>query len=163
MLSEVRELPAVSPASTTRKRGSILRPMIHLAFVVSMVVLIWWSLHKQRRRDAAPDVPAVVVAVDPPPPAAFPENITLRFNDFSGIEHRTTLGYMQFLTPPKMGEEVIIRYLPEAPDSPLGPVCFRDVGFDTAIPYGVGIFAIYSFLHLLASGTKGLRIRPRSR
>ncbi len=162
MLSEVRELPAVSASPITRKSGSRLLPMVHLAFVASMGVLIGWSLHMQRRWDAAPDVPAVVVALDPPPPAIFAEDITLSFDDSSGVERRTTLGHMQFLNSPKLGDEFNIRYLPEAPESPLGPVGFRDVGFDTAVPYGVGIFAIYAVLNVFASGSLGFRVRPRS-
>ncbi|MEQ1827010.1 MAG: hypothetical protein ABL921_13730 [Pirellula sp.] len=152
-LSEVRELPATSTTPTQRKRMSVLVALLHLILVASLGTVIWRAIQLQRRWDAASEVPAVVVALDPPPPNVLPNNITVRFNDSHGIEHSQTLGHLQFLMTPKMGDEVNIRYLPDEPDTVLGPVASRDIGFETAIPYVFGIVAIYSFLQLILFGT----------
>ena len=81
-----------------------------------------------------------------------PNNITVSFNDSSGVEHLQTLEYMQFEMAPKLGDEINVRYLPGAPYTVLGPVAFRDVGFSSAFPYGVGILAVYSVLQLIVYG-----------
>jgi hypothetical protein len=160
-LSEVREMPALATAPTLHKSRTILSVVIHLALVASIGTLIWWVMQLQRRWDAATEVPAVVVAVDPPPPNVLPTYITLSFNDSAGTEHRPTLGYMQFEMTPKLGDEVNIRYLPDAPDKVLGPAAFRVVGFDSAFPYGMGILAIYSVLQLIVVGALPFRASRR--
>ena len=153
-LSEVREIPAASMAATIRKRSrkTTLSLIIHLALAASIGILVWWASQLQRRWDGAIEVSAVVVALDPPPPSPLPNNITVSFNDSSGIEHRQTLGYMQFEMAPKLGDEINVRYLPGAPDEVLGPVAFRDVGFSSAFPYGAAIIAVYSVLQLIVYG-----------
>lgn len=151
-LSEVRELPAVSLASKERNRVLSLTVLIHLALVASLGILVWQAIQLQQRWNSAIEVSALVVALDPPPPNPLPNEITVSFSDANGIERRHTLGHMQFLATPKMGEEVNVRFLPESPDKVLGPVAFRDAGFETAVPYGVGIIAIYSFLYLAILG-----------
>ena len=161
MLSEVRELPVVTTTPTIRNRISILGRLIHLALFASMGILIWCGIQMQRRWDAAVEVPAVVVAVDPPPPNVLPDNITVSFRDSNGAERRQTLGHMQFYMSPKLGEEVHIRYLPDAPDAALGPVGYSSVGFDAAVPYGIGIIAIYSILQLVVLGKSTFRLRRK--
>ena len=148
-LSEVRELPAASTTPTKRKRNSVLFAFIHLMLVTSIGTVVWSSVQLQRRWDAAPEVPAVVVSLDPPPPSVLPNSITVSFNDSNGAEHKKTLDYLQFMTTPKLGDEVRIRYMPSDPNSVLGPVAFKDIGFETAIPSVFGIVAVYSFLQLL--------------
>ncbi len=165
LLSEVRELPAISTAttistaSTKRHRKFIRSSLIHLSFVASMGTLIWWAILLQQKWDAAPEVPAVVVALDRP---VLPENITVSFSDSNGTEHRQSLGYMQFAMSPKLGDEINVRYLPDAPDKVLGPGAIWDVGLNAALPYGIGILAIYSFLQLVVFGGKSFRSRRRS-
>ena len=112
----------------------------------------------QQKWDAAPEVPAVVVALDKP---VLPENITVSFNDSNGTEHRQTLGYMQFDMSPKLGDEINVRYLADAPDKVLGPGAIWDVGLNAALPYGIGILAIYSFLQLMIFGGKSFRARRK--
>ena len=85
----------------------------------------------------------------------------MSFNDADGTERRQTLGHMQFLMTPKMGDEVNVRFLPGSPDKVLGPVAFRDVGFETALPYGIGILAVYSVLQLAVFGRSQSRHRRR--
>ncbi len=158
-LSEVRELPAPSSLTTVRNRKILLSVTIHCALVVSLGILVYWAIQLQRKWNVAPEVPAVVVALDPPPPHPLPERITLQLNDSKGTERRHTLGYMQFCMTPTLGDEVNIRYLPDAPDEVLGPVAARDVGFESALPYGIGILAIYSFLQLIVLGASRFRAR----
>ena len=160
-LSEVRELPVTLAAPTIRSRKSILSILIHLALVASIGGLIWWAVQLQQRWDAAIEVTALVVALDPPPPNVLPDKITVSFNDADGKERRQTLGHMQFFMTPKLGDEVNVRFLPESPDKVLGPVAFRDVGFETVFPFGIGILAIYSILQLAVLGTSQFR-RGRS-
>ncbi len=157
LLSEVRELPAASSTSTKRNRKAILIAPIQLALFASIGTLVWWAMQLQQRWDAAPEVPAIVVALDPPPPNILPNKITVSFNDAAGNQHRSILGHMQFLTTPKLGEEVKVRFLPESPEMVIGPVAFRDVGFKTAFPYGIGILAVYSILQLAVLGSSQFR------
>ncbi len=163
LLSEVRELPAASLTTVKSKGKSILSAPLHLMLICSIGVLIWWAIQLQRRWDAAIEVPAVVVALDPPPPSVLPSTVTVSFSDAGGNEHRETLGHMQFLTPPKLGDEVNVRFLPESPDNILGPVAVRDVGFDTAFPYGIGILAVYTILQLaVLGGSQFQRVRNQN-
>lgn len=161
LLSEVRELPAASMVPTRRNRMSIWTALVHLVFFVAMGTLVWWAFRLQQRWDAAIEAKAIVVALDPPPPSVLPTNITVSFPDASGNERRHTLGFMQFLMTPKLGDEVSVRFLPESPEKVLGPVASRNVGFETAFPYGMGIFAIYCVLQLIGLGR--LRFRPRQK
>lgn len=156
MLSEVREIPEASLAASSRKgnrsRKLILSAMLHLGLVAAILILILWAMQLQRRWDAATEVPAVVVAMDPSPPHPLPNDITVSFNDSSSVERRQVLGYRQFEASPKLGDEINVRYLPDAPDNVLGPVAARDIGFESALPCGIGILAIYSVLHLILLG-----------
>ncbi len=153
MLSEVRELPVTSTSTSTPHKDfsfkSILVAMVHLALIASIGTLIWWAVQLQRRWDAATEVPAVVVALEPSSPKVLPLEITVSFTDSSGAQRRHTLGYTQFDTTPNLGDECTIRYLPDSPGMVLGASQYRSVGFDRAIPYGIGILAIYSFLQLI--------------
>jgi hypothetical protein len=165
-LSEVREMPMVSGAThsgtilnQTKFRELMIRSVMFLALLVSIGFVIGWGVRLQRSWDARPDMPAVVVAVDPPPPAFFPDKITVNFTDASGAERRETLDHTQFLTTPHLGDEVNIKFLPDSPEIVLGPVGYRDVGFNTAFPYGMGILAIGSALQLVVLGTTAARRR----
>jgi hypothetical protein len=165
-LSEVRDMPMDTVATNqlfgpqqANFRKSIAQSMMLVALFVAAGSVLWWGISLQQRWDAVPEVPAVVVAVDPPPPNPLPDNITVAFTDLSGIERKKTLYHTQFLTTPKLGDEVSIKYLPNSPETVLGPVGFRDVGFSTAFPYGIGILAIGSALQLIVSGAKASRRR----
>lgn len=162
-LSEVRELPAASTAPTARNRKSvsIFNVLIHVALVAALGTLVWWAVQLQQRWDAAIEVPATVVALNPPPPNPLPDKVTVSFKDVGGNEQRHTLGFMQFMMTPKMGDEVKVKFLPESPDQVLGPVAFRNVGFETAFPYGIGLLAIYSLLQLILFGRSRYRRRRR--
>lgn len=162
-LSEVRELPAASIVPIQRKRNSvsILNVLIHVVLVVAIGALVTWAIQLQRRWDAATDVRATVVALDPPPPHVLPNDITVSFRDSEGNERRQTLGHMQFMMTPKLGEEVNVRFLPDSPNKVLGPVAFRDVGFETAMPYGIRILATYSIVQLVIFGRTNIRPRRR--
>ncbi len=164
-LSEVRELPAASTAPTGRNRKSIsiFNVLIHVALIAAIGTLVWWAVQLQQRWDAAIEVPATVVALDPPPPNPLPDKITVSFKDAGGNEQRHTLGFMQFMMTPKMGDEVNVKVLPESPNQVLGPVAFRNVGFETALPYGIGILAIYSTLQLILFGRSRFRRRRHRR
>jgi len=158
-LSEVRELPPASLMPTQNNRGSISKALVHLVFLATLGALIWWAIRLQHRWDGAIEAIAVVVAVDPPPPNVLPTNITVQFNDVGGKELRQTLGHWQFLLTPQLGDEVSVRYLAESPEMVLGPVASRDVGFQSAFPYGMGILALYSIVQLMVSGRTRFRRR----
>jgi hypothetical protein len=160
-LSEVRELPTISTTPRNQNRKPTLIGLIHLLLFGSLGILIWWAFQVQQKWDSAIEVSAVVVAVDPPAPNPLPNDITVRFQDATGKERQETLGYLQFLTTPKMGDEVQVRYLSESPDEVLGPVAARDAGYATAFPIGMGILAVYFILLLIVSGTVRHRLRSR--
>lgn len=161
LLSEVRELPTATLPQANRIRKTALSVPIHLAFVASLGVLVWWAIQLQQRWDAATEVSAVVVGVDPPPPQVLPERITVSYHDTQGTEHFQTLGHMQFMTTPQLGDEVTIRFLPDAPTHALGPVASRDIGFATAFPYGIGILTVYSLLQVALFGKRPIRKQSR--
>lgn len=150
-LSEVRELPGVVTQPTQRRPRRILSGAIHLSMIGSMALLTWWAVQLQRRWDAAIEVAATVTALAPDSPNVLPEDITVKYNDNVGVEYHRTLGYMQFPLTPKMGDVVPVRFLPESPEKALGSVGSRDVGFQTAVPYGVAILAVYSILQLVVN------------
>lgn len=163
LLSEVRELPAISlVVPTDSHRSFALNSLLHLALVAAIVVLIWKAILLQQKWNAVPDTSAVVVALEPPPPHPLPDKITVSFYDSDGVEQRQTLGYMQFMNTPKLGENVSVRYLTDAPNKVLGPVAYRDVGFDYAFPYGVGMLAAYSLVQLVLFGLLPI-LRRRSK
>lgn len=164
-LSEVRELPAASTAPIGRNRNliSIFNALIHVALVAAVGTLVGWAVQLQQRWDAAIEVPATVVALDPPPPNPLPNKITVSLKDASDNKQRHILGFKQFMIAPKMGDEVNVKFLPESPNHVLGPVAFRDVGFETAFPYGIGILAIYSSLQLVLFGRSQFRRSRRRR
>ncbi len=161
LLSEVREMPPGSIAPIKRNRMSMWMVFVHLAFVASLGTLIWWAIRLQQRWDTAFEARALVVALDPPPPNVLPTSITVSFTDADGNERRHTLGHMQFLMTPKLGEEVNVRFLPESSEKVLGPVAVRDVGFATALPFGMGMFAVYSILHLIGMRRSSFRRRHK--
>ncbi len=165
-LSEVREMPVSSGSihgetmvDQTIFRRYLERSILLMAMFVSSGFVLWWGVSLQRSWDAVPDVPAVVAAVDPPPPAFFPDKITVTFTDSAGAERRQNLDHTQFLTTPKLGDEVNVKFLPDSPEMVLGPVGYRDVGFNTAFPYGMGLLAIGSTLQLVVLSTTAARRR----
>ena len=140
------------------KRRPIARLLL-LGLFIAMGILVLKSIDMQRRWNNAPDVVAKVISVKPPPPASFPDEYTLGYVDEHGNEHQSVFRRMDIYGTPTVGDEVDIRYLPEAPNKPLGKSRFRDVGFEFAVPYGIGIFAIYWILNLLLAFIQKIRTK----
>jgi hypothetical protein len=161
LLSEVREIPVDPTIQNQRSTKMTASLLIHLGLFVSTGVLVWWVIQLQNAWNVAIEAPALVVELDPPPPHPLPDNITVLFNDTNGMETRTTLGHMQFERAPKLDDTVMVRYLPNKPDKVLGPVAWRDVGFSTAFPYGIGIFVTYCILQLIFVGKLPFRSPSR--
>lgn len=125
---------------------SRFQTMLGLGLIASLGVVVWRGIDTQRRWNEAPAVQGTVVAVEPPPPEPFPERYTIAYSDDAGVQHRVVFERMDVYVTPKVGETVEIKYLPEAPDEPLGPARVRDIAFERFVPWGIGVVAGYFVL-----------------
>ena len=92
-----------------------------------------------------------VIAVKPPD-VPFPQELTVAYRDQADQEHQVIFRPVDVYVVRELGELVEVRYLPEAPDQPLGPARFRDAAFLKYTPWGIGIVAAYLLLQV-AVGT----------
>ncbi len=159
-MSETGIIPRPMPRAV---KPSFARPILNIVAVLALGILAWRAITLQLRWNAAPDVPAIVVAVDPPPPEPFGNTFTVKYADPSGQQQQVVLDRMQFYVAPKLDEQVKIRFLPEAPDKPLGPNRIGDVGLNLAIPYACVIGMIYCVLQVAGAAFGMIRNRPWSR
>jgi hypothetical protein len=93
-------------------------------------------------------VEGIVVAVDPPPPEPFPDRFTIAYAEITGEPHQVIFERNDLYSTPKLGEKVDVRYLPEAPDKPLGPARWGDIAFEEYVPWAIGIVVGYFVLQL---------------
>ncbi|MCA9195795.1 MAG: hypothetical protein KDB03_28700 [Planctomycetales bacterium] len=148
VMSETGHIPTTKNKLRTRSGASLtLKGLL----IVAMCVLAARATWIQMRWNALPDVEATVVAVAPPPPSPFGEFFHLQYRDSLGNEFQAKLERMQFYDEPKLGQQVEIRFLPEAPHNPLGPHRWSEVGMNLAIPYALAILTVYTITLLLAS------------
>lgn len=134
-------------------------PLAERAFKVSLLLITlcfiaffgWRAWEEKKRWDNASEVQAEVVSVWPAPPDPFPSRFQLSYRDQSGKTHEVELEASDFYGTPQVGDELSLRYLPESPQTPLGPTKFRDVAFDQFVPYLLGAIGVYFVLHI-ASG-----------
>ncbi len=142
-----------SPASRTSK---IERAVMFMLLVCAALTIGFFgkrALDEKKRWDGSTEVQAVVVAVWPPPPEPFPNKFELSYQDASGKSHQIELQSSDVYGTPLVGDTVPLRYLPEAPQTALGPVAFRDLGFDRFVPYLLGTLVAYVVLQLVVSLT----------
>ncbi len=139
------------------RSGSSLTYVLHVCFAMAMGWVVWTGTLLQSNWSQAPDVTAKVIAVDPPPPEPFGNNFTVQYSDTNGKQYQAVLPRMNFYVAPKLDEEVVIRFLPNEPDKPLGPNHFKDVGFDSGVPYAIVIGMLYSALLVIVSLVGGWR------
>ncbi|MEX2185230.1 MAG: hypothetical protein WD875_00480 [Pirellulales bacterium] len=131
-----------------RPRSSRFQQLAGLALVIGIGLVIWRAIDFQRRWNESPIAEGVVVAVNPPPPEPFPDEYTIAYHDESGTLHEVVFGRADMYGLPPVGGKIELRYLPEAPDEPLGPARVRDIAIETFIPWGVGVFVAYFVLQL---------------
>jgi hypothetical protein len=127
-------------------------PLLMLWFVSLMVAfggVIWRSFELQKRWSDAPNVAATVIAVNPPAPEAFPREFKLSFPDASGLGHEVLFTSNDYSGPVKLGDAIPIRFMPEAPDKPIGPNHFSDRGLDFAMPFVIAIGVVYAVSQIL--------------
>lgn len=133
------------PAERAFKVGLLLIAMLVIAFLGRR-----YFEEKQRWNDA-PEVEAEVVDVWPAPPDPFPSRFRLSFQDQSGKSHEVDVGDRDVYGTPQVGDKVALRYLPESPQTALGPIRSRDVAFDHFVPYFLATIGAYFVLYI-ASG-----------
>lgn len=134
-------------------------PLAERAFKVSLLLITlfviaffgWRAWEEKKRWDSASEVQAKVFSVWPAPPEPFPSRFQLSYQDQSGTTHEVELEASDFYGTPQVGDDISLRYLPESPQMPLGPIKFRDVAFDHFVPYFLATIGAYFLLHI-ASG-----------
>jgi hypothetical protein len=133
------------PAERAFKVCLLLIAMLVVAFLGRQA----WE--EKKRWDNAPEVEAEVASVWPPPPDPFPSRSHITYKDQLGKTHDVELENNHFFGTPQVGDKVTLRYLPDSPQTALGPVMFRDIAFDHFVPYILGTIGVYFVLHI-ASG-----------
>lgn len=149
-LSQRADLPTylLRPLQGKKRAGGCLRSLATLALIAALGWLVWNALLYQQRWNNAPVVEGVVTDVQPPPPEPFPNDFTIAYQDEAGNPHQVVLHVADVYTTRNVGDKVEIRYLPEAPDQPLGPARYRDAAFLKFVPWGAGILAAYWVVQL---------------
>jgi hypothetical protein len=150
-MSELGRIPKFSRtiASAEDSRTKRVRNSLTILLTVALGMVAWRAIELQRRWNALPDIPATVIAVVPPPPAPFGDQFQLRYLDESGRVHEVALERMAFFDQPKLDSIVHIRYLPEAPDEPLGDRRLADVGMTYGLPRAAVVVAMYAGILLI--------------
>lgn len=142
------ELSRASGVSQSPATGPLPK-LLTLALFAALGLLAWRAVEYQRRWNATPIVAGEVIAVQPPPPEPFPEKFTIAYRDLAGQDHQVVLKSTELYGLHKLGDKVELRFLPEAPDRPLGPAQVRDAGIDKCMPWGIGIFMAYIALQII--------------
>lgn len=123
-----------------------IRSLLTLACVAGVALVAWQGFQYQVRWNQSLSAEGTVIAVKPPPPDPFPDELTVEYADPTGKQHQTVFRRADVYITREVGEKVEVRYLPEAPDQPLGPARYRDAAFVEYMPYGIGIVAVYLVL-----------------
>lgn len=141
-------LRSTTPAAQAR---SWFQSLSRLAVFVALGLLMWQAIGYQQRWNVAPVAEGEVVEVRPLPPDPFPMEFVVAYRDHNGGAHQAVFKRADIYTSPAIGEKVEVRYLPEAPDQPLGPARYRDIAFEKFVPWAIGIVAAYTVLQLIVS------------
>ncbi len=137
------------PSSVRAPEKSGLQCLGGIAFLAAVGLVVWLAVDYQQQWNAAPVVEAEVIAIDPPPPETFPERYTVAYLDTTGKRQEAVLDRWEIYAFPKVGDKVEIRYLPEAPDKPMGPAKVQDAGVSKYLPWGIGVVVGYFVLQML--------------
>ena len=119
------------------------------ALVISLGFLGLQSWKYQQQWNVAPVVEGEVIAVRPPPPANFPDEFTIAYQDLNGQAREVIFRPADVYVLREVGEKVAVRFLPEAPDQPLGPARVQDAAFLVYAPVAIGVFAVYLVLNVI--------------
>lgn len=147
--------------SAPKRPPNRLQQVLTLAMIAAMGWLVWTAIEYQRKWSASPTAEGEVVAVQPPPPDPFPDEITVAYR-VDGKEYQTVFGVADVYMTRAVGDKVDVRYLPGAPDKPMGPARVNDAAFLKFVPWGIGIVGAYLALQLLIS-IAGSILRATSR
>lgn len=148
---DLQEHLEASAPSIPTSRGNWFGKLWTLALIASLGLLVWRAVDYQQRWNAAPVVEGEVIAVDPPPPDPFPEKLTVAYRDLDGKSHETVFGLADVYMTRAVGDKVEVRYLPGAPDQPMGPARLNDAAFLKFMPWGIGLVGVYLGVQILAS------------
>jgi hypothetical protein len=150
-LSARKNLPMhlVRPRAGIDPLGSWFQKLLTLTLFVAMGLLVWQAIVYQQRWNGATVVEGDVIDVNPGPPDPFPSEYTITYRDQADRPHQVVLKRADVYATPHVGDKVEIRFLPEAPDRPLGPARYRDAAFDKYIPWGIGVMAVYCGLQIV--------------
>ncbi len=144
-LSQRKDLPIY--LSSSGQTEAVARRWFRFAssatFFALMALVVWKAAAYQRRWQEAPMAKATVIAAGPGGPDTIATEFVVSYRDQNGVEHQASLGLADVYVPKTVGEKVEIRYLPEAPDQPLGPGRVRDVAFVKFFPWAIAVFTGY--------------------
>jgi hypothetical protein len=140
-----------TPVAGERRRGRWYQGWLTVALALALGLLVARAFDYQRRWNEAPVVEGEVIAVNPPPPDPFPSELTVAYRDQAGGEHQTVFRLADVYATRAVGEKVEVRYLPSAPEEPMGPAQYRDAGFVKYLPWGIGLMGVYCVLQVVGS------------
>jgi hypothetical protein len=140
----------VRPRNPLARPVSWLQTLLGFGLAAALALVFWRAVDYQRQWNDAPTVEGEVIAVEPPPPEPFPRKFTITYRDQAGGEHTTVFERADIYVN-AVGEKVDVRYLPEAPDQPMGPARVRDAAFIKFGPWGIGVLAVYFVLQVVLS------------
>lgn len=114
-----------------------------LALMAGIGVLVWLGFRDQQRWHAAPVVEGTCTAVEEFATEGGLDVYVVEYRDGADARHTARWTLADLYVPLKVGDPVEVRYLPEAPDRPLGPFALRNVGFFQYVPYVLGLLGAY--------------------
>jgi hypothetical protein len=149
------------PSGRVSRQINAVQVVLGFVLAVSLGLLVWQAIDYQRRWNDAPVVEGTVIAVRPPGDP-IPNEFTIAYRDQAGAEHQVVFHSADVYILREVGEKVEVRYLPEAPDQPLGPARVRDAGFLKYMPRGIGIVAVYLLLQIAVGAIGWLLARGKA-
>jgi len=162
-LSSRQDLPIylLRPHDPVSRGVNFVQVFLGVALAAALGLLFWRGFDYQRRWNEAHVVEGKVIEVEPPG-EPFPRDLTVAYRDQTGDEHRVVFHPADVYVVRAVGERVDVRYLPEAPDQPLGPARFRDAAFLKYTPWGIGIVAAYLALQVVVGIAGGAMRRAKA-
>lgn len=125
------------------RSGGWIGRVATLALVAGIGMLIWQGFRDQQRWHAAPVVEGTCTAVEESAARGGLDVYVIEYRDGADVRHTARWTLADLYVPLEVGDPVEVRYLPEAPDRPLGPFALRTVGFFQYVPYVLGLMGVY--------------------
>lgn len=161
-LSKQEDLPTElhRPFESAARARRIFRFVSGAIFFALISLVVLQAAQYQRRWQDAPKAEGEVIAVGPGGPDTIATEFTVAYQDQEGARRQVKLGIADVYVPKAVGDRVELRYLPEAPDKPLGPGRVHDAAFVKYFPWGIGILAGYLVVQIAGAILLRLFVTP---